>query len=50
MSSLLEKFRSNYSATLEEELSLDEYLDLCKRDPSVYATAAESMLAGIGEP
>ena len=50
MSSLLEKFRSNYSATLEEELSLDEYFDLCKRDPSVYATAAERMLAGIGEP
>src|SRR6266699_2398830 len=50
MSSLLESFRSNYSATLDEELSLDDYLDLCKRDPSVYATAAERMLAGIGEP
>jgi serine protein kinase len=50
MSSLLETFRSNYSATQEEELSLDEYLELCKRDPSVYATAAERMLAGIGEP
>jgi serine protein kinase len=50
MSSLLETFRTNYSATQEEELSLDEYLELCKRDPSVYATAAERMLAGIGEP
>ena len=50
MSTLLETFRSNYSATLEEELCLDEFLDLCKRDPSVYATAAERMLAGIGEP
>src|SRR4030095_973075 len=50
MSTLLETFRSNYSATQDEELSLDEYLDLCKRDPSVYATAAERMLAGIGEP
>ena len=50
MSSLLETFRTNYSATQEEELSLDDYLDLCKRDPSVYATAAERMLAGIGEP
>src|SRR4029453_10360196 len=49
MSTLLETFRTNYSATQEEELSLDEYLDLCKRDPSVYATAAERMLAGIGE-
>ena len=50
MSSLLETFRSNYSATLDEELTLDEYLDLCKRDPTVYATAAERMLAGIGDP
>ena len=50
MSTLLETFRSNYCATQEEELSLDEYLDLCKRQPAVYATAAERMLAGIGEP
>ncbi len=50
MSTLLETFRSNYSATQDEELSLDEYLDLCKRDPTAYATAAERMLAGIGEP
>src|SRR5436190_14600204 len=50
MSTLLETFRSNYSATLDEELSLDEYLELCKRDPTAYATAAERMLAGIGEP
>jgi serine protein kinase len=50
MSTLLESFRSNYSATQEEELSLDDFLDLCRRDPTVYATAAERMLAGIGEP
>jgi len=49
MGKLLETFRTNYSATREEELSLDEYLELCQRDPSVYATAAERMLAGIGE-
>ena len=47
MSTLLETFRSNYSATLEEELSLDEYLDLCKGDPGVYASAAERMLAAL---
>src|SRR5690349_15130884 len=50
MGRLLDTFRTNYSATKEEELSLDEYLDLCKNDPRVYATAAERMLAGIGEP
>ena len=31
-------------------MSLEEYLDLCKRDPMAYATAAERMLAAIGEP
>ncbi len=50
MSTLLETFRSNYSATQEEELSLDAFLELCKRDPTVYATASERMIAGIGEP
>jgi serine protein kinase len=50
MSALLEEFRSNYIATHDEEMGLDAYLDLCKRDPSAYATAAERMLAGIGEP
>src|SRR3954452_3700492 len=50
MSTLLETFRSRYSATQEDELSLEEYLELCKRDPTAYATAAERMLAGIGEP
>jgi len=49
MGTLLDTFRSNYSATQDEELSLDEYLDLCRRDARVYATAAERMLAGIGE-
>ena len=50
MPTLLEDFRSNYSATQDEELSLEEYLELCKREPATYATAAERMLAGIGEP
>ena len=50
MPTLLEDFRSNYSATHDEELGLEDYLELCKREPAVYATAAERMLAGIGEP
>src|SRR5690349_12826767 len=49
MGTLLDTFRSHYSAAQEEELSLDEYLDLCRKDPRVYATAAERMLAGIGD-
>ena len=31
-------------------MGIEEYLELCKRDPPAYATAAERMLAGIGEP
>src|SRR5678815_67839 len=50
MTNVLEQFRSNYSATQAEELSIEEYLDLCKREPATYASSAERMIAGIGEP
>jgi len=50
MTTLLDTFRSSYSATQDAEMNLEEYLELCKEDPSVYASAAERMLAGIGEP
>src|SRR5690349_22019137 len=50
MASVLEQFRSNYSATQAEEMSIEAYLDLCRRDPQAYASAAERMIAGIGEP
>ncbi len=43
-------YLNRYESTQEEELSLQEYLDLCKSDPSVYASAAERMLLAIGEP
>ncbi|MDK2125897.1 PrkA family serine protein kinase [Parachitinimonas caeni] len=44
------KFSSRYDRTREEEMSLKEYLELCKRDKSAYATAAERMLMAVGEP
>lgn len=43
-------YRERYEATQQEELSIQEYLELCKSDPSVYASAAERILAAIGEP
>jgi serine protein kinase len=43
-------YRNRFAATQQEELTIQEYLDLCKADPSVYATAAERMLLAIGEP
>ncbi len=43
-------FVARYTRNREEELSIDEYLAECKRHPMAYATAAERMLAAIGEP
>lgn len=43
-------YQQRYETTQQEEMSIQEYLDLCKKDPSVYASAAERMLMAIGEP
>jgi len=43
-------YRERYETTQQEELSIQEYLELCKAEPSTYASAAERMLAAIGEP
>ncbi|BFM17865.1 PrkA family serine protein kinase [Maricurvus nonylphenolicus] len=48
--SIFHHYQNRYEATQEEELSIQEYLELCKTDPSVYASAAERMLMAIGEP
>ena len=47
---LFDLYREQYAKASDEEMSLLEYLDLCKRDSLAYATAAERMLAAIGEP
>jgi len=47
---VISSFTARYERTREEELSLQEYLDICKREPLAYATAAERMLQAIGEP
>ena len=43
-------YQSRFEESKEEEYTLQDYLEICKRDPSAYATAAERMLAAIGEP
>jgi serine protein kinase len=50
MTTLLEQYRTNYSVTQDEEMSLEAYLELCKETPAAYSTAAERMLAAIGDP
>ncbi|PSF07106.1 PrkA family serine protein kinase [Marinobacter fuscus] len=48
--SILQHFKNRYDQFQEEEYSLEEYLEICKQDPTAYATAAERMLIAIGEP
>lgn len=48
--SIFNHYQTRFDEAREEELSLEEYLDLCRRDPAAYATAAERMLSAIGEP
>ena len=50
MTTLFEGYKARYSSGQEDEMSLQEYLELCKKDPTAYATGAERMLAAIGEP
>lgn len=47
---VLEKFTKVYASKQEDEMSIAEYLELCKTDRLAYATAAERMLQAIGEP
>lgn len=48
--SIFSHYQHRYEAIQQEELSIQEYLELCKTDPTVYATAAERMLMAIGKP
>jgi serine protein kinase len=50
MATVFDDFRSRYAKARAEEMTLQEYLQLCKDDPLAYASPAERMLAAIGEP
>jgi len=43
------RYQSRYEAAQEEEMSLQEYLEVCRSDPTAYASVAERMLMAIGE-
>ncbi|MDP1790163.1 MAG: PrkA family serine protein kinase, partial [Methylibium sp.] len=47
---VISSFAARYERSREEEFTLEEYLDICRREPVAYATAAERMLKAIGEP
>ena len=47
--SIFEKIKTNYNST-HDEMTVGEYLSLCRKDPAIYAKPAERLLAAIGEP
>ncbi len=47
---ILNQYVSRYASAREEEISLEDYLALCREDASAHAGPAERMLAAIGEP
>ncbi|MBY5802804.1 PrkA family serine protein kinase [Rhizobium ruizarguesonis] len=48
--SVFDAFTRSYDARRETDMSITEYLDLCKKEPLAYANATERLLAAIGEP
>ncbi len=47
---LFKIFAETYERRRETEMSFTEYLEGCRKDPMMYASAAERILAAIGEP
>ena len=48
--SLFGLFAKQYDTLKEAEMSLEDYLKACAREPMAYASAAERMISAIGEP
>ena len=48
--SIFARYQTRYEALQEEEMSIQEYLDVCKSDKTAYASVAERMLIAIGQP
>ena len=48
--SIFARYQGRFEASQEEEMSIQDYLNLCKTDATAYASVAERMLSAIGEP
>src|SRR5438034_11494728 len=48
--SLFNAFARSFEARSETDMSISEFLELCRSDPLAYANSAERLLAAIGEP
>ena len=49
-SDIFSLFSSAYARERREPMSLTDYLEACRDNPSMYASAAERMIAAIGDP
>ncbi|WP_028112376.1 PrkA family serine protein kinase [Ferrimonas kyonanensis] len=47
---IFQHYQQRYEQTRDEEMGIQDYLQLCKKDPSVYSSASERLLLAIGEP
>ena len=47
---IFETYSQAYDRQKQVVMSIRDYLEGCKKDPTMYATASERMLASIGEP
>ncbi|WP_025821389.1 PrkA family serine protein kinase [Shewanella marina] len=47
---IFEHYQQRYEQKLEEEYTLQEFLDICKQDRNAYVSASERLLNAIGEP
>ncbi len=48
--SIFARYQGRFEAAQEEEMSIQDYLNLCRTNPTAYASVAERMLTAIGEP
>jgi len=47
---IIKSFRKNYETATPVSMTIPEYFELCKKNHMAYASAAERMIAAIGEP
>ncbi len=48
--SIFDLYAQAYESQKQHKMSLREYLEGCRADPSLYAGTAERMITAIGEP
>ncbi|WP_434926078.1 PrkA family serine protein kinase [Shewanella sp. HL-SH2] len=47
---IFEHYQQHYEKKLDEEYTLEQFLDICKQDKGAYVSAAERLLMAIGAP